>query len=84
MRNNSGGEYFRAFLELEAKKDKLFIQGLHPGWELQPHNLTEDVLMKNKDLAKALMLPKVIRISNRTQKELKRCKECLAILILSW
>ena len=67
MRNLVGAEYFRNYIDLEAKKDKLYSQGYQASWgfSLQKHKLKREDIMKNKDLAKSLMLPEVwFKLSN--------------------
>lgn len=61
FRNSAGSEYFRSYIDLEAKKDRLFSQGYQTSWgfNLKAHKLKREDLMKNKVLAKSLMLPEV-------------------------
>ena len=61
MRNICGTEYFRSYIDIDAKKEKLFAQGYQASWgfSLKEHKLKLEDIMANKDLAKNLMLPEV-------------------------
>lgn len=59
LRNTAGQEYFKFWVDLENKKDKLFVAGDPTKWEIdfkESHISPEDII-KNKKAAKVLMLP---------------------------
>lgn len=61
LRNESNQQYFTAYLDLENRKEKLFNTGEVAKWDVDftSHKLSPDDLLKNRKLAKALMLPQV-------------------------
>lgn len=61
LRNTAGQEYFRFWVDLENKKEKLFLTGDVQKWEIdfKEVKLTPDDVLKNKKIAKMLMLPQV-------------------------
>lgn len=60
-RNQAGAEFFKRWVQLEGKKDKLYALGYSPDWQLDlnKHSVSKDVVVNNKDLSKYLMLPTV-------------------------
>ncbi len=61
LRNSAGQEYFKSWVELENKKEKLFLAGEVQKWEIdfKEVKLTPEDVLKNKKVAKMLMLPQV-------------------------
>jgi ribosome-associated translation inhibitor RaiA len=61
LRNTAGQEYFKSWVELENRKEKLFLAGEVQKWEIdfKEVKLTPDDVLKNKKVAKMLMLPQV-------------------------
>lgn len=61
LRNTAGQEYFKYWVDLENKKEKLFQQGEVNKWEIdfKEVKLTPEDVLKNKKVAKMLMLPTV-------------------------
>jgi hypothetical protein len=61
VRNQCGAEFYKHWVELENKKDRLFQQGYSPMWELDlnKHGLDKTQVTNSKDISKYLMLPKV-------------------------
>lgn len=59
LRNSAGHEFFKSWIDLEARKDKLLASGEVSRWEIdfKKHNLAPDDVLKNKKLAKGVMLP---------------------------
>jgi hypothetical protein len=70
LRNNAAQEYFRYWVDLEGKKDKLFIAGDPTKWEIDFNEvgLTPEDVTKNKKVAKMLMLPQHTGILKQMQK----------------
>lgn len=65
IRNTVGHAYFKSYLDLDAKKDKLFAgTGYNPAtWGFNTKNMTKqraEEAIKNKKIAKLLMLPEVL------------------------
>lgn len=59
LRNTAGQEYFKSWVELENKKEKMFQQGKVNEWEIDfaQVKLTPAEVSGNKKVAKMLMLP---------------------------
>ena len=70
LRNNAGQEYFKYWVELEGRKDKMFMTGDVTKWEIDFNEvgLTPDDVTKNKKVAKMLMLPTQTIILKQMQK----------------
>ena len=63
MRNNIGKEYFKSHLDLEEKKERMFMEGQTSTWGIDTAQvgMTMDAILKNREVAKFLMLPEVPR-----------------------
>lgn len=64
LRNLSGQEYFKAQVDLEARKDKLLMISDPWKWELDDHSMKKasvslDDITKNPSKAKPFMIPQV-------------------------
>jgi hypothetical protein len=61
LRNTAGQEYFKSWVDLENRKEKLFLAGEVQKWEIdfKDVKLTPEDVLKNKKVAKMLMLPQV-------------------------
>lgn len=61
LRNDAGQEYFRGWVDLNQKKDKLFQAGDFSKWEInfKEVQLAPEDIAKNRKVAKTLMLPGV-------------------------
>lgn len=59
LRNTTGQEYFKFWVDLENKKDRLFLAGDTTKWEIdfKEAQVTPEDILKNKKAAKMLMLP---------------------------
>jgi hypothetical protein len=70
LRNQSGQEYFRYWVDLEGKKDKLFLAGEVSKWEIdfKEVGLTPEDVTKNKKVARMLMLPQQTNTLKQMQK----------------
>lgn len=70
LRNNAAQEYFRYWVDLEGKKDKLFMTGDVTKWEIDFNEigLTPEDVTKNKKVAKMLMLPGQTAVLKQMQK----------------
>lgn len=60
-RNQVGAEFFKKWVMLEGKKDKLHAMGYSPEWklDLNKHKINREAVVSNKDLSRFLMLPNV-------------------------
>lgn len=70
LRNNAAQEYFKYWVDLEGKKDKLFMAGDVTKWEIDFNDvgLTPEDVTKNKKVARMLMLPTQTNILKQMQK----------------
>lgn len=70
IRNMAGQEYFKFWVDLENKKDKLFLAGEVSKWEIdfKEVKLTPEDVLKNKKVAKVLMLPQQTQCLKQMQK----------------
>ena len=61
LRNDAGQEYFKGWVELNQRKDKLFQAGDPSKWEIDFKDvvLSPEEVAKNRKIAKTLMLPSV-------------------------
>ena len=61
LRNDAGHEYFREWVELNQRKEKLFQAGDPSKWEVDFSDLklSPDDISKNRKIAKSVMLPLV-------------------------
>ena len=59
LRNSAGQEYFKSWIDLENRKEKLFLAGEVAKWEIdfKEVKLAPEDVLKNKKVAKMLMLP---------------------------
>jgi hypothetical protein len=61
-RNNIGTSYYKTYLDLDSKKDKLFAAGYQPSWDIDFKSIPKidkNTIIKHKKLSKHLMLPTV-------------------------
>lgn len=70
IRNVAGQEYFKFWVDLENKKDKLFLAGEVAKWEIdfKEVKLAPEDVLKNKKVAKVLMLPQQTQCLKQMQK----------------
>lgn len=61
LRNDAGHEYFKSWVDLNQRKDKLFQAGDPTKWEIdfKDIKLQPEDIAKNRKVAKTLMLPTV-------------------------
>ena len=61
LRNHAAQEYFKSWVELDEKKDRLFQAGDLAKWEIdfKDIKLKPEDIIKNHKIAKTLMLPGV-------------------------
>lgn len=66
LRNATGQEYFKFWVDLENKKQRLFVTGDVTKWEIdfKEVKLTPEDVLKNQKVAKVLMLPAVSRLDS--------------------
>lgn len=59
LRTQAGQEYFKSWIDLNNRKDKLFSTGDPTKWEIDfaEAGLSPNDVSKNKEIAKTLMLP---------------------------
>lgn len=59
LRTQAGQEYFRSWIDLSNRKDKLFSGGDPTKWEIdfKEVGLSPNDVLKNKEIARTLMLP---------------------------
>lgn len=64
FRNHAAEEYYKAWIELDDKKERLFSNGDPLKWEInyKETKFAPSELVKNKVIAKTLMLPQVNQI----------------------
>lgn len=81
LRNDSGHEYFRSWVDLNQRKDKLFQAGDPTKWEIdfKEIQLNADDISKNKKIAKTLMLPGVY-FYNKASHNLKQMQKVFGFL----
>lgn len=62
LRNHAAQEYFKSWVELDERKDKLFLNGDPTKWEIdfKDCKLEPGDIVKNRKIAKTLMLPQVV------------------------
>jgi hypothetical protein len=71
LRNHAAQEYFKSWVELDEKKDRLFQAGDLAKWEIDFNDIKlkpEDII-KNHKIAKTLMLPGVHIMFNCRQRK---------------
>ncbi len=70
LRNLAGQEYFKFWVDLENRKEKLFISGDVTKWEIdfKEVKLAPEDVLKNKKVAKMLMLPQQSQCLKQMQK----------------
>ena len=61
MRNDIGKDYFKSHLDLEEKKERMFMEGQTSTWGIDTAQvgMSMDSILKNREIAKFLMLPDV-------------------------
>lgn len=66
MRNKIGQEYFKAHLDLEEGKEKMYNQGMNPNWgiDVSKLDLTLEEIVEKKEICKHLMFPSVNQKNN--------------------
>ena len=80
LRNTAGQEYFKFWVDLENKKEKLFMTGEVQKWEVdfKSVKLTPEDVLKNKKVAKMLMLPGVEGSYHSKRTVSSKCRRCSA------
>lgn len=83
LRNDSGQEYFKGWVELNQRKDKLFQAGDPTKWEIDFKEvvLSPEEIAKNRKIAKTLMLPSVSK-SNQANPKFETDAESIRLLEL--
>ena len=70
LRNSAGQEYFKIWVDLENRKERLFLAGEVAKWEIdfKEVKLAPEDVLKNKKVAKMLMLPGSTQCLKQMQK----------------
>lgn len=82
LRNSVGQKYFRVYLDLENKKEKLFNSSDILKWEVDFNsiNLSRDDIVKSKKASKVLMLPEVRVILSKQTRRIKEMQKIFGYL----